>query len=261
MAQLDKPTPQRDKTLRKGLLILEILTRGGEMSLSDIATAAGLSKGNAHQLLQTLVDIGYVHQDAATARYDAALKLWEVGMHLYERLDLVTPCLAAMEQLSIDTRETINLAMLDGGEVVYLHKIDSLEPVRSFTRVGGRAPAYCVATGKVLLAHDPQGPGLWRELDLAPFSDATLTDTEALVAELLETKARGYSINRGEWRGAVWGLAAPIHGWSGRVRLAIGIAGPGERLTPERLEALAPLVCKAAAVATEAIGGRDDARA
>ncbi len=247
--------PQRDKTLRKGLHILELLTQKGALNLRDVATLAGLTKGNAHQLLQTLIEEGYVQQDKITSQYDATLKLWEVGTQHYERIDLVGPCLAAMERLNESTRETVNLAMLDGREVLYLHKIDSLEALRSYTRVGARAPAYCVATGKALIASDPRGEAFWRSFELAPFSATTIVDQDAFVSDMQETKQRGWSINRGEWHGAVWGLAAPIVGWSGRVRLSIGVAGPGDRLTPERIQALGPVVVAAAREAAATFGG------
>ncbi|MCB1527386.1 MAG: IclR family transcriptional regulator [Hyphomicrobiaceae bacterium] len=247
--------PKRDKTLRKGLHILELLTVKGAMNLRDVASLSGLTKGNAHQLLQTLIEEGYVQQDDATSQYDATLKLWEVGTQHYERLDLVGPCLAGMEYLSNATRETVILAMLDGHEVLYLHKIDSLEPVRSYTRVGAKAPAYCVATGKALIAFDPRGEAFWRSISMEAFSDTTIVDTETFVNEMKETRQRGWSINRGEWRGAVWGVAAPIVGWCGRVRLAIGISGPSNRFTPDNINGLGPMVVAAADDAAVTFGG------
>ncbi len=256
-AQPEDPVarPQRDKTLRKGLHIMELLTHKGALNLRDVATQTGLTKGNAHQLLQTLIEEGYVQQDKATSQYDATLKLWEVGTQHYERLDLVGPCLPAMERLSESTRETVVLSMLEGHEVLYLHRIDSLEAVRSYTRVGARAPAYCVATGKVLMAFDPRGEAFWRSFTMSRYSETTIVDPDALVAEMLEIKERGWSINRGEWHGAVWGLAAPIIGWGGRVRLSISVAGPGDRLTPERIQALGPMVVAAAQDAAATFGG------
>lgn len=249
------PPAQRDKTLRKGLHILEILMSKGTLSLREIAANCGLKKGNTHQILQTLLDEGYAKQDSETSHYSATLKFWEIGMQYYEQLDLVGPCLEAMKHLNQTTRETVNLSILDGREVVYLHKIDSLEAVRSFTCVGGRAPAHCVATGKAILAFDARGEKFWRSLDLSSFSDTTIIDPDDFIEEMLATKERGWSINRGEWRGAVWGVAAPILGWHGRARLAIGVAGPGERLSPGRLDEIGPVVVAAAAQAAEAFGG------
>lgn len=254
-SQSPPPRPQRDKTLRKGLHILELLTSKGALNLREIATQTGLTKANTHQLLQTLIEEGYVGQDPATSQYDATLKLWEVGTQHYERLDLVRPCMAAMERLSQETRETINLGMLESRDVVYLHKIDSLEAVRSFTRVGATAPGYCVATGKALIAFDPRGEAFWRSIAMEAYSDTTIVDPDAFVAEMQETRQRGWSINRGEWRGAVWGVAAPIVGWGGRVRLAIGVAGPSDRLTPERIQMLGPMVVAAAQEAAKTFGG------
>lgn len=245
---------RRDTTLRKGLKLLEVLVREGELGLGQLAALTGLSKGNAHGILQTLTDEGYVAQTAPSSPYRATLKLWEIGVARAEQPDLVGPSLAAMEALCRETRETVILALLDGSEVLYLHRIDSPEAVRSFTRVGERAPACCVATGKAMLAFDQRGETFWRSLPLARHSKTSITDVDAFVTDMKATQARGYSINNGEWRGAVRGLAAPIFGWDSRVRLALGVAGPGERLPPERLVQIGPVVVEAAGAVAAALG-------
>lgn len=85
------------------------------------------------------------------ARDSASLKMWEIG-YLIQKLDVKNAAVAAMESLLAATRETVHLSVLQGLDVIYVHKLDSPEPVRAYSEVGGRAPAHCVATGKALLA-------------------------------------------------------------------------------------------------------------
>ncbi|KZY44223.1 hypothetical protein A3731_10645 [Roseovarius sp. HI0049] len=250
--------PRRDSTLRNGLHLLEALSVQGAMSLGELSRATGIGKATAHRLLQTLSEEGYAEQDADTSRYAATLRLWEVAMMRSEQPDRVSPCLPALKQLRDLSRETVILGLIDGDEVLYLHRLDSPEAVRTFTRVGDRAPAHCVATGKAILAFDPAGEERWSNLTLEAFGSETITDAAAFAAEMKATRERGHSINRGEWRGGVRAIGAPIRGWNGRVRMALSIAGPAERMPDDRIAELAPLVMNAAEDASAALQGRKD---
>jgi IclR family transcriptional regulator, KDG regulon repressor len=150
----------------------------------------------------------------------------------------------------------VHLSILDGGLVVYVDKIESAQPVRAYSVLGGHAPAYCVATGKILLAHQTQ-EFLARHLtELQPYTKATITDFAALKAELARAAANGYAVNRGEWRDSVGGVAAPIFDAFGSTAAAIGISGPLERLNVKRMKELAPAVQDAALKVSRAMGYR-----
>ena len=252
------PAPRRDSTLRNGLRLVEALSMRGAMSLGDLSRETGIGKATAHRLLQTLSEEGYVDQDAETSRYAATMRIWEVAMVRSEQPDRVSPCLPAMQRLRDLSRETVILGLIDGDEILYLHRLDSPEAVRTFTRVGDRAPAHCVATGKAVLAFDPAGEERWSTLTLDAFGSEPITDHNAFAADMKATRDRGHSINRGEWRGGVRAIGAPIRGWNGRVRMALSIAGPAERMPDDRIAELAPLVMAAADDASVALQGRKD---
>lgn len=236
MADPVEKAPLRDKTLRKGLKILETLTLNGAMHLRDVASEGNMTRGNAHHILQTLIEEGFVRQEAGTARYANTLKLWEICVRQLEQHDLIGPCRPVMRQLRDQTNETINLAVLDGNDVLYLHKEDSGEAIGSFTQIGGRAPAHCVATGKAMIAFDLEGEAAWRRVNLKSHGNATITNPDDFIAEMKATCERGYSINTGgEWRGNVRACASPVLGWGGQVRAAIGISGPEDRMPAERI--------------------------
>jgi IclR family transcriptional regulator, KDG regulon repressor len=236
-----------DSTLVKGLGVLEALARSPRpRSVSSLAADLGLTRSNAHRTLKTLVCSGYARQDDQTGGYECTLKLFELATALPLRATLTRLAEPVMQALSAHTQETVHLSALEGDEVVYLEKIDSPQPVRAYTSIGGRAPAYCVATGKALLAFQPDSYVDRYDEKLTAHTEKTVPDLDALRRELEQVRYNGFAINRGEWRAAVRGLAAPIFQNGRRVTAAIGISGPAERLSLERLAALAPEVVAAA---------------
>jgi IclR family transcriptional regulator, KDG regulon repressor len=242
-----------DKTLAKGLSILELLV--GEdcaLGVTEIGRRLDLSKSNAHRLLQTLAALGYV--SSLDGRYAVTPKLGILGCALMERLDVRRVAMPELERLAGLTRETVHLSILDDGHAIYIEKIDSPQPVRAYSRIGGRAPAWCVATGKAMLAFAE--PRVLAGLpDTLPQSTPwSLPDRAALLEELAGIRARGYAMNRGEWREDVAGIGAPIRGGRGQVIAALGISGPVSRLTPAVMERFAPAVVASAAAVSRQLG-------
>lgn len=228
-------------TFVNGLALLEALARAGEpCGVSELARQLGLTKSNVHRLLQTLAERGYVANANAAGRYACTLKVWELGVQVLDTLDVKGIAPGYMEHLAAVSGETVHLSVLDHREVVYIDKVDSPQPVRAYSKVGGRAPAHCVATGKALLAFAPAAIVDDVARHLRRFTDETITDATAFRAELRRVEEAGYAINRGEWREGVCGLAAPIHNARGAAIAAIGISGPTERLKARLLKQLAP---------------------
>jgi DNA-binding IclR family transcriptional regulator len=184
------------------------------------------------------------------------LKLFELGAMQLARLDVRRMALPAMRQLAEHTAETVHLSVIDGDTVIYIDKIDSPQPVRAYSTVGGRAPAWCVATGKALLAFQSSDYLDGCLSELKPFTPLTVTDRAALEAELANVARFGYAVNRGEWRETVGGVASPIFNALGAVVAAIGISGPIERLSQKRMKVLTPDVVAAGANISRAMGYR-----
>jgi IclR family KDG regulon transcriptional repressor len=241
-----------NNTLIKGLQLLEVLARSRKpLGITDLAGRLGLGKSNVHRLLQALVELGYVTKLELRGEYHASFKLWELGHAVEAGLAIKNAASEAMGRLLESTRETVHLSVLDGDEVVYVHKLDSPEPVRAYSEIGGRAPAYCVATGKAILAWQPEAylAGLSERLE--QHTPKTITDPEEFLRELERIRTSGYAVNRGEWRETVWGVAAPIRNEEGIVA-AIGISGPSTRIRAAQLKPYAAEVMEAA----EAVSSR-----
>lgn len=232
----------------KGLRVLEAINAldGQALTLEQIAERLELTRSNTHRTLQTLTHAGYVQRDPVTGGYCCTLKLFEMGARQLASLDVRTLAAPFMRSLSVDTGETVHLSVLDGIDVVYIDKIDSAQPIRAYSAIGGRAPAYAVATGKALLAFQP-ADYLDRYRDaLVQHTPHTHGSVDSLRRELDAVVQTGVAANRGEWRDGVGGIAAPVFSGFGRVVAALGISGPLERLDTQRCQAMTPLVRRSA---------------
>ena len=171
---------------------------------------------------------------------------------------LLRPHLAALAAAS---GETIHLAVLDGAEIVYIDKFDSPLPVAAYSRVGGRAPAACVASGKALLAVlcEDQATLQKRLGTLQAHTPNSITDFDALSAELQRTRDAGHAQNREEWRLGVCGLGAPVFNARGEPVAAIGISVPSIRFARQQVRRLVELLQTSTQDASRTLGFQPDA--
>lgn len=221
-----------DTTLAKGLAILEFIARAPkECRVIDVARALNLPRSNAHRTLQTLVACGWAVQNPETSGYRGSLRLFELGAFVEGAIDLKNLARPHLDSLAQISGETIHLAVLQGAEIMYLDKIDSPLPVAAYSRIGGRAPAYCVASGKAILAELALDGAALRQLlgPLQSHTPNTITDLKVLQADLFCIRERGWAENREEWRLGVCGLGTPVFNARGDVIAAVGMSVPSIR--------------------------------
>ena len=244
-----------DRTLVKGLHILEALAQSDSArGVSELARERGLTKSNVHRTLQTLCAAGYVRQVETSGNYECTMKIPKIAAAILGRVDMKRAAEPFMQELASATQETVHLSVLDDMDVFYVHKIDSAHPVRAYSEISGRAPAYCVATGKALLAFQDDSYVQRFGERLRAHTPRTLATQVELRKELAQVRQQGYAVNRGEWRETVGGLAAPIFDAHRKPLAAIGISGPLERLRPQQLKSFTPEVLRAARGISEALG-------
>ncbi len=227
---------------------------GRPRTIDELSREVHLTRSNVHRTLQTLAYAGYVRKDEVSGRYHPTMKMFGMGARQLAAFDVRNLALPFMRALAQESGETVHLSVLEGITVVYIDKIDSPQPIRSYTEIGGRAPAYAVATGKALLAYQPEDYLDRYAGELRRHTAATITSIAELKAELDRVRNVGYALNRGEWRETVGGLAVGIFDGLDRVVAALGISGPVERLTKGRFAALAPAVRDCAAQISRALG-------
>ncbi len=220
--------PNRLSTLTNGLRVLEHLVER-PMSMRELATTVGLPRQTTYRIVATLIADGWVDRDGAT--YRASPRMWSLAAQSFSLTDLRDAMAGTVRRLADEHGESVHLAVYDRGSVVYIDKADGSHPVGSYTTLGGRAPAYCVATGKLLLAHtDPTTLEQVISQGLLQHSPLTLTQPGALRLELERVLSDGYAVNRGEWRLGVGGVAVPVLSPFNEVVAALGFSGPSDRI-------------------------------
>lgn len=238
--------PKLDSTLSKGLMILETLTahRGGK-GVTELSRELGLTKSNTFRLLQTLCALGYVKNNRDKS-YSATLKTWQIGRASVENLNLREVARPVMHHLAAETGEVIYLAVPEHLQIIYIDKIDSSDPIRSWNPIGGGAPIHCVATGKAILAANYETLRDTVKHSLARYTDRTITDVGALDADVARTRKCGYAFDTGEFRERGLSFGAAITLPAGEAVAAIGISIPAHKLHEGTEPYLGGLVADAA---------------
>ncbi len=244
------------KTLRKGLDVLEVLADDREaLSLTTLAERLRAAQPVIFRILRTLEERGYVEQDGISRRWRLGFRAWELGCRAIRRTGLVDAARPALKWLTEFTEETSYLAVVRGTDTVYLDVVEGLEPLRVYAEPGFRVPLYLTASGKAILAF--RGPELVREVvraGMKKLTPATITRVGALRARLEEIRRTGLSINLGERRSDISAVAAPVFDRAGECVAALGISGPSQRFTGERLDRMSDSVRKAAQEVSAKLG-------
>ncbi len=201
------------------------------------------------RLLQTLSALGYVrHSDDKL--YSATMKTWQLGQAIVDTLHLPEIAAPQLMMLSQATGEAVYLAVPDGLSVIYVDKIESTQPIQSFTPKGGSAPMHCVATGKALLAASYDRLRDRIRDHLIRYTDRTITSITQLDADMAATQDRGYAVDEGEYRERVHSFGAAIRLPNGDPIAALGVSVPDVNLPDGRSEEICGLVLRVAAEVT-----------
>jgi IclR family KDG regulon transcriptional repressor len=246
------------KAVNKTMCLLEALAQNEERGVTDLAGRAGMHKSTAYRFLNTLKELGYVRQNAANDKYSLTLKLFELGSCVLGRMELWEQAHPIMELLAEQTRETVHLAVLDDGRLVYLGKFESTQALRvsMSSRIGQSAPTYCTGVGKLLLAHLPPDQ-VERILDregLRRFTEHTITDRSLLAAELESIRQHGYAFDDEEHEVGVRCVAAPVRNNQGATIAALSISIPTVRMPNDEIARYRELVTRAAEEISKKMG-------
>jgi IclR family KDG regulon transcriptional repressor len=217
------------------------------MSITDLGAAIDLNKGAVFRILSTLKKLDYIEQNPANEKYRLSLKLFEIGSEVVTRLNEVREAHTVMEELARETLETVHLATLRDGSVVYLDKIDSKHVLRIFSRIGNRAPCYCTGLGKALLAWLPEEETsrIIRKQKMIKFTGNTIISIKDLKKELKTIREQGYAEDNQEHELGIRCVAVPIRNRTGKVVAASSITWPEIRGSDEIRENYKRLILQA----------------
>ncbi|MDQ3734613.1 MAG: IclR family transcriptional regulator [Actinomycetota bacterium] len=235
----------------------------GELGVSELARRLRLSKSSVHRLLITLTAERLIEQDSETGAYRLGLLMYDLGVSVALHSEIHAAALPILEQLRALTKESVQVAVLDGREVVYVDRLESPHSLRTFGRIGHRISAHCTSTGKVLLAYLPEDvrATLLTGWKLTPMTPYTITDPKAFRDELARVRLRGVAENVNEGEVGVASIGAPIRDARDRVIAAVSVVAPIVRLEGQSLRHLEPQIIQAAAAISHRLGWRAEAGA
>lgn len=239
---------------------LEVLVGLGEMqsaTLSEIAGELDQSPATIYRVLSTFQGRRFVDFDEASQEWSIGPAAFLTGSHFLRRTSLVERARPIMRELMQSTGETANLGIERDGMVLFLGQVETHATIRAFFPPGTASAMHASGIGKALLCRmdDKRQRQVLAASKLEAFTPHTLTDPEAMIADLREAKARGYAFDGEERNIGMRCIAAPVFNVFGEVVAGISVSGPTARITNDRIDALAADVMNAAARLTRAIGG------
>jgi len=238
-----------DGTVGKALEILdEVSMAGRPLRLSDLLATSSFPKATLYRLLQTLTSQGMLAYDADRQTYRPGLRLVRLAHAAWKQSSLAPMARPYIDALSAEIGETVHLAQLDDGQVLYVDKRNATAPIEMFSQAGKIGPAYCTGVGKAMLAYlDPAAlESVLQKQAFHAYTEHTLTSAEALRAELAEIRETGVSFDREEHEPNIICIAAPILTPAGRVVGGLSVTSTTLRHKLTDLEALKPALLKAA---------------
>lgn len=221
--------------------VLELLAEAPDgLRVTDVARALDVHKATASRLLATLSARRVLDRDPS-GRYRLGPAFLRFAASALTGLEMVSQARPDLEVLSRRTGETVNLAILDGTEVVYIDQVTGDHAIVAGNWVGRRSPVHCSSSGKVLLAF---GEPAMRErvLDgpLEARASHTVTDPQRLRSLLEDVRRRGYARSVSELEDGLTTVAAPVFA-RGDLVAAVSVSGPSFRLPPRDLPQLGKL--------------------
>ncbi|HZQ92443.1 MAG TPA: IclR family transcriptional regulator [Terriglobales bacterium] len=240
----------------KVLRILEVLDRANSgLQLRQIAQQTGIHKSTAYRFLAHLESEGYLFRDN-TGAYLVGPKLARLGSGIAYHATLRTVSHPVLQELWALTRETVNLAVLENHQVLYLDVMESTYTFRLVSQVGARRPLYCTALGKAMLAFMSETE---REAALATtrferITPHTVGDLPRLRRELVKIRQQGFALDDEEAAVGARCVAAPILDESGKVAAAISVSGPIARIGREKIPSFAVAIKDGARVISARLG-------
>lgn len=225
-----------------------VYLRGHQQArVTDISDHLGVARSTAHRLLTTLRGHGFVEQEPGSRRYRLGPVLLGLTRGAVDEQTLVQVAHPHLARLRDTACETTNLLVLDGPDSRFADGVEGPHPLRVGTRTGDRVPAYATAGGKALLSElAPEAARTRYRRGLAPLTDATLPDLDALADDLVLCRSRGYALNIDESVTGVHGVGVPVRDRFGTCVAAVTVSAPSTRLDPARAAELAPLLHRTA---------------
>ena len=257
-ASIAERSDQVQSLVRALTLVNNIAASDEGLTLTELAQQVGLSSSTAHRLLTTLEQERYVQFDGERRLWSMGVQAFVTGSSFLKTRSLVGAARPHMRMLMEESEETVNLAVEDEAEAIYLSQVECRQMMRAFARPGGRVPLHCSSVGKALMAAMPDArlSKVLHRHGLPRVTIKTLNTTAALRADLVAARERGYALDDEEHAVGLRCIAAVIFNENSDGVAAISLSGPMARIPDERIPLLGQLVRARADAITTQLGGK-----
>ncbi len=247
--------------LDRVVAILDLLGSSDEcLSLAEICQRMDLHKSTAHRALMALERTGMIER-APGNRYRLGLKLYDMGNHAVEQIDLRSRVHPFLRKLALGVNEIVHLGVLHKTRVVYIDKIEPINRrVCISSRTGTSNPVYSTSLGKAILAYLPADEiaRTVAGLQFTTFTAKTLATPEELLESLERVRRRGYAVDDEEMEIGTRCVGAPILDRTGRAIAAVSVSGPALRFAAHCIPAIAQHVVRCAKEISSALNFEQD---
>lgn len=220
--------------------VVEAFSGQREVSLGELAERTQMIKSSVFRILYTLGQLGYAEKDSQ-GRYSLTSRWEKLCLGAQPMRELIRLAAPLMTVLLNRFRETVNLGVIDGGDVLYVHVLESPHAFRLAAHAGMRSPLYSTALGKCLLSRlsSEEVDAALKKSPITALTPHTIRNGAAFKRELVRVQKQGYAVDNGEDSTGARCVAAPIFNAAGEVVAAISISGPAGRISPPKDRELA----------------------
>ncbi|MCR4429197.1 MAG: IclR family transcriptional regulator [Caldiserica bacterium] len=244
------------QSVDRALQILEVIADSRyELGLVEISRRVFLEPSTTYRLLKALENHRLVQQDPKTNKYSLGFRAFEIGNSIPFLVFLRSVARGPLETLRDRTGETVNLAIRDSYEAIYLEQIPAQTyTLRVITELGRRVPLHATALGKILLSGlNPEELKNYIKNPLKPYTAKTITDPKILLEQLEEIRKRNWARDIEEFEFGACCVAAGIKNGEGGIVAAISLSGPSIRFGEERISFFLPLLMDTALTISSAM--------
>jgi IclR family pca regulon transcriptional regulator len=232
----DKPGDSYVQSFARGLTVIRTFNaQRPEQTLTDVASAAGLTRAGARRILLTLQTLGYVEAEGRLFRLTP--KILDLGFAYLTSMPFWSLADPVMEALSAQVHESCSVAVLDRTEIVYVLRVPTHKIMTINLSIGSRLPAYCTSMGRVMLSalDDAALDATLDASDMRAYTPRTIVDKDELKKTLAQIRRQGWAIVDQELEAGLISLSAPIRNRQGRVIAALNISGNAQRTSAKQM--------------------------
>lgn len=224
----DQPVTSKVQSIDRAVFILETLADTNSLGLGELSEKVGLHKATTHRIVQSLIENGLIEQVEENKQYRVSLRMFELGNKRVQNIDFINVAKSNIRQLSEEINQTVHLVIEDNDEILYIDKYGDHHESKMRSKIGLKAPLYCTAVGKAMLAKRSDNEILlyWSDLETEQKTEHTLTNIEQFMAEIEKVREEGYAVDDEEFEYGVFCVGSIFSSYKESVAGALSISLP-----------------------------------